>query len=78
MEKYRKIATLGSNTSTSSNNANNFDPSLDTLPSSTEIEEPLIRVEEDKIVFDDEFKFEDAKRKLRTVFCTADQTNLPR
>lgn len=80
MEKYRKIATLGSVGGTTSN-SNTFDPSLHTLPSSTtsQIEEPLIQVSvEEEIVFDDDFKFEDAKRKLRTVFCTSDQTSLPR
>jgi len=71
MEKYRKLATGNSSS------AHTFDPSPHTLPSS-QMEGALIQVYEDKVVFDDEFKFEDAKRKLRTVFCTADQSNLPR
>ena len=28
--------------------------------------------------FDDDFKFEDAKRKLRIVLCMADRSNFPR
>ncbi len=28
--------------------------------------------------FDDDFKFEDAKRKLRIVLCIADRSNFPR
>ena len=29
------------------------------------------------IEFDDDFKFEDAKRKLRIVLCMADRSNFP-
>ena len=81
MEKYRKIATLGSSTTTTNNTNNSLDVHTFTPPTSTssQIEEPLIQVvSADEIVFDDDFKFEDAKRKLRTVFCTSDQTSLPR
>ena len=76
MEKYRKIATLGSTTTNNSLDVHTFTPPSS---NSSQIEEPLIQVvSADEIVFDDDFKFEDAKRKLRTVFCTSDQTSLPR
>lgn len=70
MEKYRNIATESSPHS-------GLDASIDTL-SSSQMDQVLVQVRKDEVVFDDDFKFEDAKRKLRTVFCTADQSNLPR
>lgn len=70
MEKYRNIAT-------GSSPNDGLDASLDTL-SESQMDQVLVQVQKDEVVFDDEFKFEDAKRKLRTVFCTADQASLPR
>lgn len=55
-----------------------LDASIDTSLSTSQIDNVLVEVHKDEAVFDDEFKFDDAKRKLRMVFCTADQTNLPR
>ncbi|XP_057289562.1 GTPase-activating protein and VPS9 domain-containing protein 1-like [Hydractinia symbiolongicarpus] len=68
MAKYRNMTLESSN--------EGLDQPFGT-PHSSQMEDVAMQVHKDEVIFDDEFKFEDAKKKLRTVLCTSDQTLIP-
>ena len=58
--------------------SNDVDSSFDNSPMSNHMEGAVDVYREELAVFDNEFKFSDAKKKLRMVLCTTDEIILPR
>ena len=75
LAKYRTIV---SNTSSTMNQNELIGEPEFGSPMTSQMETMVSQVQRDELVFDEKFKFDDAKRKLRTVLCTSDEIALPR